>query len=246
MARDIEDYTAQYQRLPFEPLQAAYRRRRVLAEIARHRPRRLLEIGCGHLPLFTDLPDMACTVIEPAPMFASNARELAACRTDVRVIQAYAESCDFPPAEPTFDMVVLGCVLHEVDDPQALLAAARRFCVADTVLHVNVPNAHSLHRLLAVAMGLIPAADVMSDTQRTMQQRGIYDMSSLSEELACAGFAVLEHGSLFVKPFTHGQMQELVDRGFLTPALLEGFDRLVEQLPDLGSEIWANARIQHV
>lgn len=245
MARDIDDYIAEYRRLPFEPLQAAYRRRRVLAEIARHRPARLAEVGCGHLPLFTDLPGVECTVIEPAPPFAAHARALAAGRPEVTVWQGFAEDWRPAPGEAPFDMVVVGCVLHEVEDPQALLAAARRLCGRDGLLHVNVPNAQSLHRLLAVAMGLIPAPGALSDTQRTMQQRGTYDAASLHDELVRAGFDVVEAGSLFVKPFTHAQMQRLVDDGFLTPAMLDGLDRLVKQLPALGSELWAHAKVHH-
>ena len=247
MARDIDDYTREYLRLPFEPIQAHYRRRLVLAEIARHRPRRLLEIGCGQLPLFVDLPGVEATVIEPSPAFSARARELAMNRLDVQIVQGYAE--DYQPMQGPdsagFDMIILSCLLHEVDDAQRLLASVRRLCSAHTVVHVNVPNARSLHRLLAVAMGLIPAPGAMSGTQQTMQQRGIYDADSLRAELERAGFTLADAGSLFVKPFTHTQMQQLVDQGFMTPALLDGLERLVEQLPDLGSELWANAKVRH-
>jgi SAM-dependent methyltransferase len=243
MARDIHSYVEAYQRLPFEPVQAAFRRRRVLAEIARHAPGRLLEVGCGHLPLFADLPDVACTVVEPSPVFASHARRLAEGRERVHVVEAALEQASLP--DTVFDMVVLGCVLHEVEDPQGLLAAVRRFCGPRTVVHVNVPNARSLHRLLAVAMGLIESVDAVSDTQRMMQQRGVYDAASLKDELSHAGFEVFEGGTLFVKPFTHAQMQVLLDQGFLTPPMLEGLDRLVEHLPGLGSELWVNARVRH-
>jgi 2-polyprenyl-3-methyl-5-hydroxy-6-metoxy-1,4-benzoquinol methylase len=240
--RDMSDYTAQYRALPFEAIQISYRRRLVLREIARHAPKRLLEIGCGQLPLFTDLPqDIDITVIEPAAEFADNARRLAGGRAGVAVVQGFVE--DFVPAGAAYDMVVLSCVLHEVPDPAAMLAAVRKTCGAGTVLHVNVPNARSLHRLLAVAMGLIPDPGTQSDTQRTMQQRAsTYDAASLAAELVQAGFSVAEQGSLFVKPFTHAQMQRLVDEQFMTPAMLDGFDKLVGWLPELGSEIWVNAR----
>jgi hypothetical protein len=122
-----------------------------------------------------------------------------------------------------------------------MLASARAFCAPGGVLHVNVPSARSLHRLLAVAMGLIPHPGAMSDTQVTMQQRGIYDVPGLDAELTAAGFAVRERGSLLVKPFTHAQMQQLMDDGFLTPELLDGFDRLAQLLPELGSELWMEA-----
>ncbi|MBC7482950.1 MAG: class I SAM-dependent methyltransferase [Rhizobacter sp.] len=240
-ARDLDDYQRQYRALPFEPTQARYRRRCVLARIAARRPLRLLEVGCGEAPLFTDLPGMHVTVVEPAASFAANALQLAQGRTNVRVVECTLEAAD--TSIGPFDMVVVSCLLHELDDPQALLAAARRLCSPESVLHVNVPNAQSLHRLLAVAMGLIPSAKAISATQLTMQQHTTYDRVTLTAELASAGFDVIEEGSLFVKPFSHAQMQRLLDEGFMTSAMLDGLDALVATLPSLGSEIWADAKV---
>lgn len=244
--RDISDYAAQYRALPFEPIQAAMRRRLVLRRIERHRPLRVLEVGCGNASLLTDLPDVAVTVVEPSPIFADRARAQAAGRADVEVVQAYLEEFASAPARPgnDFDMIVASSVLHEVCAPQALLAAVRRLCGPRTVVHVNVPNARSLHRLLALGMGLIGDPAAISDTQRTMQQSTTYDADALEAEMARAGFTVSERGTLFVKPFTHAQMQRLVDENFMTPAMLDGLDKLVEWLPDLGSEIWADAKLR--
>jgi 2-polyprenyl-3-methyl-5-hydroxy-6-metoxy-1,4-benzoquinol methylase len=239
--RDLVDYAVQYRALPFEPLQAAFRRRLVLERVAHHAPRRLLEIGCGELPLFLDLPGVETTVIEPTPAFAGNARRLAADRRGVTVVEALAEQVPADSLGGTFDVVVLSCLLHEVPDPHLLLTATRHFCGPRTVLHVNVPNARSLHRLLAVAMGLIPHPASESDTQRTMQQRGVYDAAGLERQLEAAGFTVRDRGSIFVKPFTHAQMQQLVDDGFLTRQMLDGLDALAGMLPELGSELWVDA-----
>lgn len=241
--RDLDDYTAQFESLPFEPIQAGYRRRRVLAEISKFQPRRLLEVGCGDQPLFTALHGMEVMVVEPAMAFATHARSLARDRPDTQIVQARLEDIDEDYG--MFDMVVISCLLHEVEDPQALLASARRLCTLHTVLHVNVPNAHSLHRQLAMAMGLIKHPGELSATQRAMQQRATYDTNSLTAELTQAGFTVQEQGSLFVKPFTHAQMQSLVDSGFLNAELLNGLDQLANTLPSLGSEIWCNARLTH-
>jgi hypothetical protein len=109
------------------------------------------------------------------------------------------------------------------------------------VVHVNVPSAGSLHRRLAVAMGLISDPAEESETQRLLQQRHVYDAAELEQELVDAGFRIRRRGSILVKPFTHAQMQRLVDDGFLTPQLLDGLDRLADQLPELGSEIWVDA-----
>ncbi len=240
-ARDLAAYVADFRSLPFEPLQAGFRRRLVLARVAAAAPRRLLEVGCGELPLFPNLPGVACTVVEPAALFAAGARRLAADRPDVAVVEALAEDVDVDSLGGLFDVVVVSCLLHEVPDPQRLLATARRALAPGGVLHVNVPNATSLHRLLAVAMGLIPDPAATSDTQRTMQQRTVYDAAGLDRELAEAGFAVRDRGSVLVKPFTHAQMQHLVDAGFLTPHLLDGLDALAQRLPELGSELWVDA-----
>lgn len=239
--RDLADYALQYQELPFEPVQLAYRRKLVLSRVAVHRPERVLEIGCGEAPLFRDLPGVVSVVIEPTPAFAAGARAAAAGRPEVLVVEDHAESVHVASLGGPFDMVILSCLLHEVPEPQQMLTAVRRFLTPSGVLHVNVPSARSMHRLLAVAMGLIPYPAAESETQRRMQQRTVYDAAALEAELARAGFAVRDRGGILVKPFTHAQMQRLLDDGFLTTQLLDGFDALAGLLPELGSEIWVDA-----
>jgi len=240
--RSLEDYVQHYRSMPFEPIQIKYRRKLVLDQVNRCAPRRLLEVGCGERPLFVDLSrDIEVTVIEPAKEFAENASKLAATMSNVNVLQGYVESLELEGLD--FDLVILSCVLHEVPNPTVMLEAIRRHCTSKTILHINVPNANSLHRLLAVAMGIIPSINQQSDMQKKMQQREtVYNSQTLSAELYASGFNVIEGGSLFVKPFTHSQMQELVESGFMTHSMLDGFDKLVDLLPDLGSEIWVNAK----
>lgn len=242
--RDLDDYAQQFAQLPFEPIQSSYRRKLVLSRIARHAPARLLEVGCGDAPLFTDLQGIHTTVVEPTEVFFENAAYLAKGRADREVVAGRLEEVDFGPAR--FDMIVVSCLLHEVEAPQALLSRVRALCTPQTVVHVNVPNARSLHRQFAVAMGLIERVEALSATQRTMQQRATYDPATLDAELGRAGLRATDRGSLFIKPFTHAQMQRLVDDAFLTPAMLDGLDRLAADLPQLGSEIWCDARLANV
>jgi SAM-dependent methyltransferase len=242
VCRDMDDYVQKYLALPFEPIQIEYRRKLVLNQIRAHSPRRLLEVGCGAKPLFCDLPtEMMVTVVEPALAFVDHARRLAVERSHVQIRQGFVESVDF--GDVVFDMVILSCVLHEVPDPHTMLRKIRSCCAPGAIVHVNVPNAHSLHRLWAVAMGLIPSVGHRSDTQLLMQQRETpYDTLSLKTQMTDCGFDVVDEGSFFVKPFTHDQMQKLIDAGYITPKMLDGLDKLVEFLPELGSEIWVNAR----
>lgn len=242
--RDIDSYARQYQSAPFEPVQAAIRRRAVLEQVARFAPAAVLEVGCGDLPLFVDLSGVACDVVEPAPVFAQAARARAQGRPEVAVHCCGIEA--FNAARPGgYDMVIVSGLLHEVDDPAAVLAAVRALCHAGTIVHVNVPNALSLHRLLGVAMGAIADPYQLSDTQQRLQQRSVFDASSLAALLQQAGFEVVDGGSLFVKPFTHAQMQHLVDTGFVDQRMLDGLCRLAQVLPAHGSEVFLNARPAH-
>jgi hypothetical protein len=241
--RDLSDYTEKYTAAPFEPIQAEYRRKLVIKQITKRAPRHLVEVGCGLHPLFTSVPiETWCTVVEPTQAFASNARALAVNYPNATILETFVENCQKLP-DPC-DMIVASGLLHEVDDPKRLLEALKLFCGPETVVHVNVPNAFSLHRLLAVAMGLISEPDVPSDSQVKLQQRGTtYSMASLERQMLGARFAVFEKGTSFVKPFTHAQMQFLVEAGFMDQRMLDGLDKLTTWLPDLGSELWVNARL---
>ena len=185
MSRDLENYSREYERMPFEPIQAAYRRRRVMEAVRQYEPSRLLEVGCGLKPLFVDLPGVACCVVEPARVFAQGARQLAEGSPHVEIIESTIERAAL--GVHRFDLVVVSSVLHEVPDPQAMLKAVVKAATPDTVIHVNVPNSHSLHRLLAVAMGIIPEPSSTSELQRTMQQRTFYDRSRFHDELERGG-----------------------------------------------------------
>ena len=65
-------------------------------------------------------------------------------------------------------------------------------------MHVNVPNAHSLHRLLAVEIGLIEDPFELSSTQKQMQQHSTFGLDSLAELLCQQGFEVQSSGGYFI------------------------------------------------
>lgn len=240
-ARNIGAYEQAYLSSDFEATQATMRKRMLLNLLQAWQPQRVLEVGCGTDPLFNHWPAFErWTVVEPGPRFAALAREQAGTDARIEVIEATLESAAGQIAAGRYDCILLSGLLHEIDDCGQLLAATRRLCGADTRVHVNVPNARSLHRLLAQEMGLIPSLHVISDRQRQLQQHHTFDLDSLQRLCTAHGFAVLDSGSYFIKPFTHQQMAQLQDIGLLSPALLDGLFRLERHLPGMGSEIFVN------
>lgn len=49
-------------------------------------------------------------------------------------------------------------------------------------------------------------------------------------------FQILEKGSYFIKPFAHSQMMALLDQHIISEAVLDGLDKMVKYMPELGAE----------
>jgi hypothetical protein len=180
-------------------------------------------------------------IVEPARDFADIAEAYAQHEPRVSVHRGFFE--DVAPAlierEGPFDLVVLSGLLSELSEPDVVLGAARDAAGESGIVHINVPNAYSLHRRLARAMGLIADEHTMSDRNKALNQYRNYDADSLREDVEKAGLRVQEAGGYFLKPFTHAQMEGVTR--LLGREILPGLWQLGRELPELASEIFVNA-----
>ncbi len=239
--RDLLSYQELYSQQPFEPYQVAFRKRKILEIIQKYQHHSILEIGCGLESIFLELDSFEqMTVVEPAPIFFKKAQIdlIKAKNSNVQIKNCSLEEL---PAED-FDFILASGLLHEVLEPEKFLQALRSFCSSKTVVHINVPNARSFHRLLAVKMGLIPSEIQPSEMNIKLQQQRVYDLTTLSQAVLEQGFEIIESGSYFFKPFHHSLMQQLIDAKFLTQAMIDGFYQMEDHLEGIGSEIFVNFR----
>lgn len=243
--KDMERYQSDYiSAAGFERHAVRYRRRQVLACLAHVPHADVLEVGCGMEPLFEYLDGWErYTVVEPGSTFAANARQRAPSGKHVTVVEGYLEELSPSLAGKHFDVIVASSLLHEVPEPRQLLLSIRALCGAGTSVHLNVPNAASLHNRLAVRMGLIPDLFARSALADRMQRRTTYDLGRLTEAVRDAGFEVTDQGSYFLKPFTHGQLQRMLDHGIIDERVLDALFDVNEEFEGLGAEIFVNARI---
>ena len=244
--RDIDLYTKEYDSLPFEAIQVGYRRKKVLEQVVKYNHQKLLEVGCGLEPLFAYFEDFSeMTIVEPSSEFVGVAQNMIKekiCdeKKHVDIISGFIEEkCDII-RDKQYDMIIVSSLLHELENPKKILDTIYDLCSEDTVVHINVPNAKSLHRYLALEMGLIDSIYEKSNQQIKLNQQNTYDIDMLISLVEESGFSVIEKGAYFPKFFTHKQMQTLIDANFINQEILDGLFGMSKYLGDYGSEIYVD------
>ncbi len=238
--QEIEVYQDKYSASNFEVIQAQYRKRFLLELLETHQPKRILEVGCGWDTIANAWQGFKyLCIVEPGKKFAEKARNDVVRNNNVKVVQEFLENA-IDVLQDDYDLILLSSLLHEVPDAEALLLSTRNLCSKHTLVHVNVPNAKSIHRLLALEMGLINSLSESSGLQKTFKQPRIFDLQSLKALAALTSFDVMSEGSFFVKPFSHAQMHTLIQAEFVTQTMLDGLWSLTKYFPEHGSEIYIN------
>lgn len=247
--RDIGAYEAAYSSdYDFETIAVQFRREAVLRSLHARKPEHVIEIGCGLEPL---LPHYAAqggvvqrwVVAEPADTFVEAARKAATGHPELFVEQGFFEDLAARVVEThgKADMVICTGLLQEVPDQMRMLEAITHVMRPDSIVHVSVANASSLHRRLAQAMGLIGGLRDMSARNVMLQQHRVYDMESLLGDLRAAGLQPIRQGGILLKPFAHAQMQAILP--ILGDDVLLGLGKIGEQFPELASEIFVDAML---
>lgn len=234
-----EGYRAFYDPLAgFEGVCSLARQRRNLEFLTEHRPRRILEVGCGGLLLAEMAKGLEFdrwTIVEPVADFADLARKATGGDARFSVVDGYLEAqSGLGPC----DAVLLSGLLHETAAPEALLRAAIACLEPGGRLLASVPNAQSFHRLLAVEAGLIPAPDTLSARDVALGHPKVFDPDGLRALIAGAGLTDLTFDGYLFKPFTHAQMEAVLAQGPADAAdLIDGLIRLGRKFPDQAAEI---------
>lgn len=236
---ELSHYEKNYIDLPFEGILREYRRNKILELIRRYPHDNFLEIGCGPDPLFRYISDfMEMTVVEPGVTFYKLAHKNVGNVDNVTVINNRIEDTIDILSYKNFDFLVIGGFLHEVTDPDSVLQAVRKVCSKDTVVFSFAPNARSFHRLWAQKSGLIDSVYSKSRHDDLFNRHQVYDIEAFNNLFRRNNYDVIESGTYFVKPFPHDLMSLLIEHGYIDTPHLNGLDKMVEYMPDMGAELW--------
>jgi SAM-dependent methyltransferase len=141
-----------------------------------------------------------------------------------------AGDLDALPHLGRFHHVVLTNVLHEVADPAAVLRrVAEAHVVPGALVHVSLQNPRSLHRLVALEMGLIDDLHAIADRGRRYGTRRLLDADGIADLGAGAGLHEIAREGVFLKPLPNDTLAGL-------PApVLDGLERAARHLPEHGA-----------
>jgi 2-polyprenyl-3-methyl-5-hydroxy-6-metoxy-1,4-benzoquinol methylase len=140
-------------------------------------------------------------------------------------INTYASLFEELCPDRSFDTIVASYVLEHVEDPVAILTRASGWLAPGGHVLIVVPHADSIHRRLAVAMGLHARTDALGPTDRQMGHRRVYSIARMEQDIAAAGLRVHRRRGLQLKPLPQGMLS-----GF-SGQLLEGLMKLGDELP---------------
>lgn len=131
---------------------------------------------------------------------------------------------DFQPSKG-FDTIIASYVLEHVEDPVQILKRTVGWLKPFGHVIIIVPHADSIHRRLAVAMGIQSATDQLGPTDRQMGHRRVYTISHMESDIAQAGLRVVQKRGTLLKPLPQGMLTHF------SPTMIEGFMKLGDTIP---------------
>ena len=248
--KDFKKYEDEYnkhykQKFSIEELLIKERQKVVKDTIRKFKHDSVLEIGCGKNPFFKVFTNFEqYHIVEPVNSFIIEAKELVMKDNRFEFFNCTIEDSSFLEKimKNRYDFIIVSSLLHEVSNPKLLLSAIKRIADKSTIIHFNVPNVFSFHRLLAVKANVINDVFEKSDTEKRFQRNNRYDMKSFKALLINSGFDIFETGTYFLKPFTSLQLEKMLSKGIVENSVIEALGMMIEFMPDMGCEMYANVR----
>lgn len=216
------DYAATYDpELDFDRHYSLATVRRIVTRV---RPGdRVLELGCatGLMTAALVAAGACVTAVDRSPAYLERLR--AKGLDGVELVRA--DLRELPPTGE-HEHVVVANVLHELDDPVAVLREAASRLVPGGLVHMTLQNPRSIHRLAALELGLLDDVAAVADRGRQWGTQRLYEADELAALGAAAGLEEVDREGVMLKPLPNAQMAELPDEA------VEGLILVARHFPD--------------
>lgn len=172
--------------------------------------RSALEVGCGK-GLWTAI---LCTLYDRLDVVDGSSELVAEviqrCTQHAHLTAHVAMAEEFfIRSSDTWQHIYMTFLLEHLEDPVSVLRMVHTHLDQDGILFVAVPNADSVHRVLALRAGLVRSTSELSDQDVIVGHRRVYTRDLLREHLHQAGLQIVEEKSIGLKPLTLKQLEVL-------------------------------------
>lgn len=247
--REIEAVKWQCETAPFEKVLARYQIRNLL-ELGRGSS--VLDLGCNDGLITAEL----CKRFKRVVGVDASQRHIERAHQKVPQAEFHVALVEeFDPGNEMFDTIYLTRILEHLDDPVQALKRARQWLHPDGYIVIQVPNALSLNRRIGQKMGLITNCYELASRDIEVGHKRFYDLELLKKDIVASGLKIESTGSVFLKPFSHPQMEwfincEAWDKGLRgwggedktidwSERLCDALYEISKELPQCSSPIWA-------
>ena len=238
--RNFKNYWDKYREIySFEEFSAIYREIELLKSVSLKK-KHILELGCGYRPLFLALQGFTSYLaVEPGKDPFNEVLNKSKKFKNVHVINSTFEEWCLENSKDKVDLIVLPGVLHEVNNANEFLNLCFDHLNPGGCIYINVPNANSLHRRIAVSMGILNDTTEKSPRNLELEQNYNFTLESLKDLLnqVSNNLEFIKLKTFFLKPFTHDQMLSMYNKGIIDHKIIKGLYDVSDQSEELGSEI---------
>ncbi|MEW6772623.1 MAG: SAM-dependent methyltransferase [Bacteroidota bacterium] len=108
-----------------------------------------------------------------------------------------------------FDRIEMGFILEHVDDPVFILKKYKEMLTDNGKIHIAVPNARSLHRLIGYYANILDNLYKLSSHDLMLGHKRYYDLDLIKKDIYAADLKIERITGLMLKPITNDQMKKL-------------------------------------
>ncbi len=138
-----------------------------------------------------------------------------------------------------YDKIFALHVFEHVDDAMSLALHMKSWLKDNGEMVVIVPNKESIHRRLALKMGLISKLDDLSERDKLVGHQRVYSLAELKEDFIEAGYEIIDQKGFFLKTLPNSMMLEY------SKDLIYGLNECAEELaPELTANIAIRVKVK--
>lgn len=138
-----------------------------------------------------------------------------------------------------YDSIIMSHVLEHIKDPILVLRKISNWLKPDGVFLISVPNARSIHRMVAVEMGLLANVNDLNQRDKDLGHYRVYDSNLLKLHVEDSGFEIIDSGGIFLKPLSNFQIENN-----WTKEMMDGFYEIGKKFPENCAEIFIACKIK--